>query len=263
MTMNLRSFEHAIDGGRAEQPFAIVTGASISIGLELAKQCAAHGFNLLMVADEQEVKQAAASVEHPKITVRGLQADLATIAGIERLLDAARGRPVDALLVNAGRDLGRAFLDQDFDDVRQVIDANVTGTVYLLQKVGRQMRSLGRGRILITGSIADFMPGAYQAVHNGTRAFLDAFSFALRAELKDSGITVTCLMPGATEADFFEGTGMMDAKAGQARKGDPADVAKTGFEAMMRGDGVVVSGRQNTLQSEHIRAAAASGNLGV
>ena len=234
MTMNPRSFEHAIDGGRAERPFAIVTGASIGIGLELAKQCAAHGFDLLMVADELEVKQAAMSVEHPKITVRGLQADLATIAGIERLLDAARGRPVDALLVNTGRDLGRAFLDQDFDDVRQVIDVNVTGTVYLLQKVGRQMRSLGSGRILITGSAADFMLGAYQAVHNGTRAFLDTFASALRAELRDSGVTVTCLKPGATGAGFSEGAIAAEARASQA--GNPPEIAKAGFEAMMCGD---------------------------
>ena len=162
---------------------------------------------------------------------------------------AAAGRPVDALLANAGHGLGRAFLDQDFADVRHVIDTNVTGTVYLVQLVGRAMRSRGQGRILLTGSIAGFMPGTYQAVYNGTKAFVDSFSFALRAELKDTGVTVTCLMPGATETDFFERADMLDTKVGQGKKDDPADVARVGFDAMMRGDGDVVSGWKNKLQS--------------
>jgi uncharacterized protein len=111
------------------------------------------------------------------------------------------------------------------------------------------MRAQGEGRILVTGSIAGFMPGTYQAVYNGTKAFIDSFSFALRAELKGSGVTVTCLMPGATETDFFERADMLDTKVGTQKKDDPADVAKTGFDAMMRGDGDVVSGWQNKLQS--------------
>jgi len=111
------------------------------------------------------------------------------------------------------------------------------------------MRRRGQGRILLTGSIAGFMPGTYQAVYNGTKAFVDSFSFALRAELKDTGVTVTCLMPGATETDFFERADMLDTKVGQSEKDDPADVARVGFDAMMRGDGDVVSGWKNKLQS--------------
>jgi short-subunit dehydrogenase len=88
-----------------------------------------------------------------------------------------------------------------------VIDTNVTGTIYLIQKIARDMRTRGQGRILITGSIAGFMPGTYHAVYNGTKAFIDSFPFALRAELKDTGVTVTCLMPGATETEFFERAG--------------------------------------------------------
>jgi len=125
----------------------------------------------------------------------------------------------------------------------------VTGTIYLVQLVGRDMRRCGQGRILLTGSIAGFMPGTYQAVYNGTKAFVDSFSFALRAELKDTGVTVTCLMPGATETDFFERADMLDTKVGQSEKDDPADVARVGFDAMMRGDGDVVSGWKNKLQS--------------
>jgi uncharacterized protein len=145
--------------------------------------------------------------------------------------------------------LGRAFLDQDFADVRHIIDTNVTGTVYLVQLVGRDMRARGQGRILLTGSIAGFMPGTYQAVYNATKAFVDSISFALRAELKDSGVTATCLMPGATETDFFERSDMLDTQVGQSKKDDPADIARVGFDALMRGDGDVVSGWHNKLQS--------------
>jgi short chain dehydrogenase len=106
-------------------------------------------------------------------------------------------------LANAGRGLGKGFLDQDFADILRVLDTNITGTLYLIQTIGRKMRDRGAGRILITGSIAGFIPGAYQAVYNASKAFLDSFSFALRAELKERGVTVTCLMPGATETEFF------------------------------------------------------------
>jgi short-subunit dehydrogenase len=158
-------------------------------------------------------------------------------------------RPVDALLANAGRGLGHAFLDQEFDAIRHVIDTNVTGTMALIHRVGRDMRARGRGKILITGSIAGFMPGTYQAVYNATKSYLDSFSFALRAELEGSGVTVTCLMPGATETEFFERADLLDTKVGVQKK-DPADeVARQGFEAMMRGEGDVVTGWQNKLRA--------------
>jgi uncharacterized protein len=231
------------------KPFAIVTGASAGIGLELAALCAEEGFDLLVAADRPEIHPAADRFRGLGADVTVVEADLATTDGVDRLWAAAEGRPVDALLANAGHGLGRAFVDQDFGDVRHVIDTNVTGTVYLVQLVGRTMRSRGEGRILLTGSIAGFMPGTYQAVYNATKAFVDSFSFALRAELKDSGVTVTCLMPGATETDFFERADMLDTKVGQGKKDDPADVARVGFDAMMRGDGDVVSGWQNKLQA--------------
>jgi short-subunit dehydrogenase len=238
----------AKDINRSARPLAIVTGASSGIGLELAKQCAAHGFDLVIAADEPQIEQAKAMLEGYAGLVEAVVADLATVEGVDRLLAAVRDRPVDALLANAGRGLGKAFLDQDFDEVRHVIDTNVTGTVYLIHKVGNEMRSRGQGRILITGSIAGFMPGTYQAVYNGTKAFLDLFSYAIRAELAGSGVTVTCLMPGATETDFFERADLMDTKVGVEKKADPAEVAEQGFKAMMDGDGGVITGWQNKLQ---------------
>lgn len=231
------------------RPLAIVTGASTGIGYELARCCAEDGFDLIVAADEPEIKKAAADFAALGAKVDAVEADLATIEGVDKLYAMIGGRQVDALLANAGRGLGKGFLDQDFDDVLQVVNTNITGTIYLIQKVGRDMRAQNRGRILITGSIAGFIPGTYQAVYNASKAFLDSFSFALRAELKDSGVTVTCLMPGATETEFFARADMLDTAVGQGKKDDAADVARTGFKAMKNGEGDVVSGWHNKLQS--------------
>jgi uncharacterized protein len=233
--------------------FAVVTGASTGIGRELAKCCAQKGFDLLIAADEPEIQSAAADIQTLGGSVEPLQADLATKEGVEKLYAAINGRPVDALLANAGRGLGKGFLDQNPEEWVRVVNTNITGTLCLIQKVGNDMRTRGQGRILITGSIAGFMPGTFQAVYNGSKAFLDSFSFALRHELKETGVTVTCLMPGATETEFFERADLMDTKVGQSKKADPADVAKMGFDAMMNGDGEVIAGWQNKM-----RAAMAS-----
>jgi short-subunit dehydrogenase len=233
----------------ATRPFAIVTGASTGIGLELAKRCAKEGYDLLIAADEPAIQQAAATLRRSGVEVAAVEADLGTTAGVDRLYEAAKGRPVDALLANAGRGLGHAFLDQEFAKVKRVIDTNVTGTVYLIHKIGNDMRRRNAGKILITGSIAGFMPGSFQAVYNGTKAFLNSFSFALREELKDTKITVTCLMPGATETEFFKRAEMMDTKVGTTEKDDAAEVADIGFEAMIKGEADVVSGFKNKVQS--------------
>jgi short-subunit dehydrogenase len=175
--------------------------------------------------------------------------DLATAEGVEKLYSRARGRQVAALLANAGRGLGKGFLDQDFVEVQQVVNTNITGTIDLIQRVARDMRQAGSGKILITGSIAGFMPGTFQAVYNGSKAFLDSFSYALRNELEDTGVTVTCLMPGATDTDFFARADMLDTKVGtDDHKADPADVAKTGFDAMEKGEAAVVAGISNKLR---------------
>ena len=233
----------------ANTQLAVVTGASSGIGLELAKQCAGNGFDLVIAADDPAIEQTAGELRKMGAAVETVQADLATVDGVDRLYAALKGRAVDALLANAGHGLGHGFLDQDFSDARHVIDTNITGTLYLIQKVGRDMRRRGQGRILITGSIAGFMPGSFQAVYNGTKAFIDSFSFALRDELKDSGVTVTCLMPGPTDTHFFERADMMDTQVGQGKKDDPAMVAKVGFDAMMNGEGDVVAGWKNKLQT--------------
>jgi uncharacterized protein len=233
---------------RQSRQLAVVTGASSGIGFELARICASNNFDLVLAADES-LATAAETFRALGASVETVECDLATLSGVDTLVAAVGDRRVDALVANAGHGLGQAFLDQDFDEVQHVIDTNVTGTIYLIHRIGRQMRSRASGRILITGSVAGYMPGTFHAVYNGTKAFIDSFSFALRAELKDSGVTVTCLMPGATDTRFFERAGMLDTKVGQDEKDDPADVARDGFDAMMRGDGDVVSGWKNKIQT--------------
>jgi uncharacterized protein len=240
------------------RPLALVTGASTGIGFELAQCCAENGFDLIVAADEPEIEKAAEVFRNLGANVEPVETDLATIEGVEKVYAAANGRQISALLANAGIGLGDAFLDQDFNKVIRVIDTNITGTLHLIQKIGRDMRKRGDGRILITGSIAGFSPGSFQAVYHGTKAFIDSFSFALRNELKDTGVTVTCLMPGATETEFFDRAGIADTKVGQAKKDNPTDVAEAGFKAMMNGDADVVAGWQNKLESTMANVTPAS-----
>jgi short-subunit dehydrogenase len=223
--------------------FAIVTGSSTGIGYELAKLAAADGYSLLLAADTpfKDVPDGAETLE----------VDLSTFDGVEKLLAAAGGRQVDLLCANAGHGLGRAFLDQSPDDWRHVIDTNVTGTVYLLQKVLSEMVGRNDGKVLVTGSIAGYMPGSFQAVYNGTKAFVDSFVAAMQNEIKDSdGVTLTNLMPGPVETEFFNRGDMIDTSVGtDPKKSDPADVAKDGYDAVMGGHKHIVSGWKNKIQS--------------
>jgi short-subunit dehydrogenase len=231
--------------------FSVVTGASSGIGLELARVAAQRGSDLLIAADGPEIETAAEELRASGVSVEVLRADLATPDGVDALYAKIQelGRPVDALFANAGRGLGKAFLDQDFLEIERVLDTNITGTVYLLHKVVGDMRKQGWGRVLITGSIAGLMPGTYQAVYNATKAFIDSFAYALRHEVKDDGISVTVLMPGPTDTDFFETADLMDTKVGAGKKDDPAMVAKAGYEALLRGDGHEVSGFANKIEA--------------
>jgi short-subunit dehydrogenase len=231
--------------------FAIVTGASTGIGFELARLCASKGYDLLIAADEPEIETAAEALRNEvnSSAVVALKADLATIEGVDKLYEVAQGRKVDVLMANAGRGLGHAFLDQEWARIRQVIDTNVMGTTYLLHRVGQDMRRRNEGRILIIGSIAGFTPGSFQAVYNASKSYLNSLSFALREELRDTKVTVTCLMPGATETEFFARADMLDTKVGSEDKDDAAMVARKGFEAMMAGKGDVVTGLKNKIQS--------------
>ncbi|MCP3733680.1 SDR family NAD(P)-dependent oxidoreductase [Sphingomonas sp. RP10(2022)] len=231
--------------------FAIITGASTGIGFELATLAAKDGYDILVVADEPLIDAAAADFKQFGTDVQSVEADLSTIDGVDRLLAAAGGRQVDLLCANAGHGLGHAFLDQDLKDWRHVVDTNIVGTAYLLQKVLKPMVARNAGKVLVTGSIAGYIPGAFQAVYNGTKAFVDSFVAALQNEIRDAdGVTLTNLMPGPVDTEFFARGDMLDTSVGaDPKKSDPADVARDGWDAVMAGKASVVSGWKNKIQS--------------
>lgn len=229
---------------------AVITGASTGIGYELARCCAKDGYDVIVCADEPAIRQAAEKLREEKgVSVEAVEADLGTEDGIEALMRAIGDKPVEALLANAGRGLGDAFLDQDLEEAKEVVNVNVLGTISLIQKVGRRMRDRNSGKILITGSIAGSMPGSYQAVYNASKSFLGNFSYALGNELKDTGVTVTCLMPGPTDTEFFNRARMQRTPVGKDDdKASPAKVAEDGYAAMQRGEAGIVSGFKNKVQ---------------
>lgn len=231
---------------------ALVTGASSGIGYELARQAAQDGYDLVIAANEPEIGQAAQKLQEFGRQVQAAEVDLATPEGVRQLAATikSQGRPLDLLMANAGAGLGEGFLDEDLERALRVVDTNISGTLALIHALGRAMRDRGEGRILLTGSIAGFVPGSFHAIYNASKAFINSFSFALREELKDTGVTVTCLMPGLTDTDFFERADLQDTPLGQKKnKDDPAMVAKLGYQAMMDGEGDVVTGWRNKLQS--------------
>jgi short-subunit dehydrogenase len=227
---------------------ALVTGASSGIGLELARQFATHDFDVVVTAEDAELTTAAIELRDTGATVHEVRTDLRTSDGVEHLWRevSALGRPLDAAALNAGVGRGGAFLDIELADELEIIDLNITSTVHLAKLVLRDMTARGAGRLLITSSIASTMPGSFQAVYNASKSFLQSFAEALQEELKDSAVTITSLMPGPTETEFFERADMLDTKVGQSEKDDPAQVAEQGFEALMKGERKLVAGSLKT-----------------
>jgi short-subunit dehydrogenase len=226
---------------------AIVTGASSGIGLEIAKLAAKDGYDLVVAADTPFV-EAGPALKNLGVDVREVEGDLSSQHGVDRLLSEIGERDVDVLVANAGHGLGHGFLDQSPQEWQHIINTNITGTLLLIQPVVQKMVERGHGKVLITGSIAGHMAGTFQAVYNGTKAFIDSFAAALNEELRDSGVSVTCLKPGATETEFFHRAEMEDTKVGQAKKDDPADVAKAGWQAMLKGEASIIYGLKNKMQ---------------
>ncbi|MDG4810244.1 SDR family NAD(P)-dependent oxidoreductase [Micromonospora sp. WMMD1120] len=229
-----------------ERPLAVVTGASSGIGYELAAQFAEHGFDLIVAAEDDGISAAADKLRRDGgAQVRPVRVDLAREQGVEELAStiAGTGRPVDALALNAGRGAGGAFVDgTDLRDELEIIDLNVRSTVHLAKRLLPGMVERGVGRVLFTSSIASTMPGPFQAVYNASKSFVQSFAEALRNELKDTGVTVTALMPGPTDTEFFDRAEMRDTRVGAGSKDDPAKVAAQGFDALMRGDQTVTAG---------------------
>jgi short-subunit dehydrogenase len=242
------------DTPREDRPLAVVTGASSGIGLELARQFVNHHFDLIVAAEDAEIAVAAAvlraessgQVEHVQVDLRDEQGVADLYARIR-----ADGRPLAAIALNAGHGQGGAFIDTDLADELSIIDLNITSTVRLAKLVLRDMVAADEGRVLVTSSIASTMPGSFQAVYNASKSFLQSFTEALQNELKDTGVTLTSLMPGPTDTDFFERADMAeDTKVGTSKKDDPAQVAQQGFEALMAGKARVVGGGLKTKVQE-------------
>jgi uncharacterized protein len=240
------------------RPLALVTGASSGIGLELARQFAEHGFDLVMCAEDDGIQAAAESLDGGPghggsgVLTQAIQADLATQEGIQRLVDAVNwtDRPIDAVAINAGIGVAGPFAETPLQDDLRLVQLNVASAVYLAKKVVPPMVAAGHGRILFTSSIAATMPGPYYATYAASKSFVQSFAEALRYELKDTGVTVTALMPGPTDTNFFDRAGLEGTTVDESPKDDPAEVAKDGFEALMAGkDHVVAGSAKNRMQA--------------
>lgn len=238
--------------GRAPHPRAVITGASSGIGFELAKQFASHGFDLVIAAEETAIQQAAGELSNG-VAVQPVEVDLTTSEGVAELVRRVdpQERTVDALALNAGVGAGGAFIEQSPEEALRIVDLNVRSTVELARLMIPPMVARGRGRVLFTSSIASTMPGPFQAVYNASKSFVQSFALALRNELKGTGVTVTTLMPGATDTRFFERAHMLDTRIGAGHKDDPELVAREGFEALMAGRERVIAGSvMNKLQGQ-------------
>lgn len=228
------------------RPLAVVTGASSGIGLELARQFAHHGYDLLIAAEGPELDVVAAELRHKEganvVTVR---CDLATYDGVDHLWTEIRGcgRPVQAAAINAGVGVSGDFArETNLADELRMIELNVSSVVHLAKRVVGEMVERNEGKVLFTSSIAATSPAPYLAVYAATKAFVQSFAEGIRHELRDTNVVVTSLMPGATETNFFRRAGMEDTRVGSSKKDNPADVARDGFEALMAGKDKVVAG---------------------
>lgn len=239
----------------ADRPLALVTGASRGIGLELAKVLASEGYDLYLAADE-DLGLAIADLAGTTASVEAMEVDLSTGEGVERLYAGvvAHGRPLAAAMLNAGIGQGGGFLANSVEESLQVIRTNVLGTVHLAKLVLDDMVARDEGRVLVTSSVAATMPGPYQAVYNASKSFLQSFAEGLHEELADYGVSITALMPGPTDTNFFTRADMDDTKVGQGHKDDPALVARQGYDAMIDGEQKV---RAGSLRSKAMNAASA------
>ncbi|MEE4154695.1 MAG: SDR family NAD(P)-dependent oxidoreductase [Erythrobacter sp.] len=225
----------------------VVTGASSGIGFELAKLAAGDGCDLLLVADRDLTRAEREAENHGAASVSTLLCDLATRRGIDQVIAAIGGREVDVLMANAGEGEGGAFLEMPWELSRRTIETNILGTCALVHRIGSSMLARNHGRILVTGSIAGHMPGAFNLTYNSTKAFLNDFCVGLANELRESRVVVSCLEPGGTQTEFFKHADMEDTGLAAASTADPAKVARDGYQALLAGEVEIVSGLMNKL----------------
>ena len=244
------SIDSSTDDARTpdDRPFALVTGASRGIGLEIARQLAGRGHDLLVTAEDDDVDAVVDELRALGAEVTTFVADLRTGTGVESLYAAAvaQGRPLAVVALNAGVGRGGAFVDNALDDELDVIRLNVLGTVHLAKLVLDDMVLANAGRVLITSSIASTMPGPFQSVYNASKSFVQSFAEALQSELAETDVVVTSLMPGPTDTAFWERAGVEDTALGRGPMDDPAAVARQGVEALFAGKAKVAASSPQT-----------------
>ncbi len=232
--------------------FALITGASSGIGYELARLFAKDHFNLIIVGrEEASLQRAAVVLEEQGAEVITITADLFDPNAAFNLYEQIKAKniQIDVLVNDAGQGVYGKFIETDLNQELDIIQLNISSLVTLTKLYVREMVARGSGKILNVASIAGKVPGPYQAVYHGTKAFVHSFTEAVRAEIKDTAVTITSLLPGPTDTDFFRKADMLDSKAVQEGElADPADVAKDGYEAMIAGKDMVISGFKNKLQ---------------
>lgn len=227
---------------------ALITGATSGIGKELARVFAREGFELIIVArEEAELEAAAAELRAQGVRVHTVAKDLSRPDAAEELYAEVRGRghDVEVLVNDAGQGEFGPFLGIDLARHLEVIHLNLVSLTALTHLFGRDMVARGRGRILQLASIVSKMPSPLLSVYAATKAYVYSLSLALANELKDTGVTVTALMPGATDTFFFARAGDEEWEEHRDGLADPAKVARDGYEALMAGKTHVVSGASN------------------
>ncbi|WMY11777.1 SDR family NAD(P)-dependent oxidoreductase [Paraburkholderia phenoliruptrix] len=231
-----------------QRPLAMVTGGSSGIGFELAKQFAEHGYDVAISGSSTRVMEAAQDLRKYGVDAYPQQSDAATYAGVESFWQfiASLNRPVEAAALNVGIGLGGAFMDNDLEAELRLIAINVSGTVHMAKRVVQHMVKNGRGRILITSSVSATQPTPYETVYGPSKAFGFSFAESLREELRETGVTVTALLPGATDSDFHKNAGMSKSAIGASQKNDKSLVARQGFDALMNDLDHVVGGNDAT-----------------
>ena len=232
---------------------ALVTGATSGIGKEIARLLAKDQYNLVIVARNQdELNNTANELKlESGVEVRTLAKDLFSRDAVFEVYNEVKsqGFEIDVLVNDAAQGQYGLFVDNDLNRELDIIQLNISSVVILTKLFLKDMVARGAGKILNVASIAGKVPGPYQAVYHGTKAFVHSFSEAIRSELKDTGVTITSLLPGPTATDFFNKAEMNDSKIVQeGSMADPTDVAKDGYEALMAGTDMVVSGFKNKVQ---------------
>ncbi len=232
--------------------YVLITGATSGIGYELAKLFAKDHFNLIIVArDQNELRTTATELEKSGIKVVTIAKDLFLPEAPKQIYEEIQkaGIQVHILVNNAGHGLYGEFVNTELEMETKIIQLNVTSLVSLTKFFIKDMIRRGEGKILNTSSIASKTPGPWQSVYHGTKAFVQSFTEALRVEVKEKGITVTALLPGVTDTDFFNKAKMQESKAVQdkSKMADPADVAKDGYDALLSGKDMIISGFRNKL----------------